>query len=308
MTALASAELLVEAPEPGSEEWLRYMSGSKIAAVMRLSPYESYYSLWFRMAGIVRPEGDSDVTRRGHYLEPGIAAWFTDQHPEYDVTPGGMWVSTQYPMYSISPDALLIHRETGEVVPGEWKSALDQDIWGEELSDEIPVYYRCQVMWGMGLLGLKRAKFCVLTSFLQFREFEVVFDQAEFDLLLAAADRFMASLVADEKPDIDSHRATYEVVKQLHPDIDPVKVEVPTELAVGYCNAKVAEKAAGDDARLWTARLADHMGNRKTATFAGKAIASRQSRGNGTPYVQAVRNLEPLPPSLIENTPMEEAS
>jgi putative phage-type endonuclease len=302
------ATLLADAPAPGTPEWLRYMTGSKIAAVMRLSPYESYYSLWYRMAGIVAPEAETDIMRRGHYLEPGIRAWFVDQHPEFDVAPAGMWVSDQHPLYAVNPDALVIDRETGEVLVGEWKSALDKDVWGEELSDEIPVYYRCQVMWAMGILSLKRARIAVLGSYLDFREFEVRFDPSEFALLVKAADVFMASLAAREHPDIDSHKATYEVIKAMHPLIDPAPIELPTELAVRYSNAKADAKVADEAARLWTSKVAAHMGSYKTATYAGATIATRRSKKGGTPYVQAVDNIERLPLDLIDTTDLEEAS
>ena len=33
---------------PGSDEWRKYMTASKIAAVMGHSPYESRFSLWHR--------------------------------------------------------------------------------------------------------------------------------------------------------------------------------------------------------------------------------------------------------------------
>lgn len=303
-----TAVLIPDAPAPGTPKWLRYMTGSKIAAVMRLSPYESYYSLWYRMAGIAAPEPENDLMRRGHYLEPGIRAWFADRHPEFDVTPAGMWASVESPAFAVSPDSLLIHRDTGEIVIGEWKSALDKDVWGEELSDEIPVYYRCQVMWAMGILGVKRAALAVLGSYLDFREFEVAFDQADFDRLVTEAEQFMASLAAREHPDIDSHHATYEVIKSMHPLIDPAPIELPTELAVRYTNAKADVKAAEEHAQLWTSKVAEHMGSYKTATHAGATIATRQARGAGAPYVVAARNLERLPLDLIYSTDPKEAS
>lgn len=298
-----TAVLLPDAPTPGSEEWLRYMTGSKIAAVMRLSPYESAYSLWHRMAGIVAPQAEQDVMRRGHYLEPGILAWLADRHPELilDARPA-MWASVEQPDFAVTPDAIGYLRTddmpTGEpAVLVEAKSALDKDIWGEELTDEIPVYYRCQAMWAMGILGLRRCLFGVLTSYLEFREYQVDFEQADFDLLVTAAEAFMASLRDRVPPDIDSHSQTYEVIRQMHPLIDDSSpIDLPDDLAHGYVAAKVACKAAEDDARLWTAKLADHMGNAKTARYAGRTIATRQVRGDSAPFVQAARGLQPLTP------------
>lgn len=291
-----SAVLIPDAPAPGTAEWLQYMTGSKIAAVMRLSPYESAYSLWHRMAGIIPPEEPSEQMRRGHYLEPSILAWLADQNPgiEFGVR-GSMWASVEHPAYAITPDALGTDRATGDQVLIEAKSALDKDVWGDELSDEIPVYYRCQVMWGMGILGIRRALVGVLSSYLDFREYEVLFDETEFALLVEAATAFMASLATREAPDIDSHSATYEVIREMHPAIDTgISIDLPADLAHGYVAAKLACKSAEDDARLWTAKLADHMGNAKTARYGGRIIATRQVRGEAVPFVQAARGLQPL--------------
>jgi len=307
---MSAAVRLADPPAPGTLDWLRYMTGSKIAAVMRLSPYESAYSLWHRMAGVVGGQPETDVMRRGHYLEPGIIAWLADRHPELTIGGrGSMWASLEHPDYAISPDALGTDLDTGETVVLEAKAALDKDVWGEQLSDEIPVCYRCQVMWAMGLLGARRALVGVLTSHLEFREYEVRFDQVEFDLLTAEAAKFMTSLVEHRPPDIDSHSATYEAIKQMHPMIDGAMVEVAADIAVPYTRAKVAEKAAADDARLWTAHLAHHMGNAKTARFNGQTIATRRAQCGGVvPHVRAVNNLEPLPLELLHTTDLEGAN
>lgn len=291
-----TAVLIPDAPAPGSEAWLRYMTGSKIAAVMRLSPYESAYSLWHRMAGVVAPQAEQDVMRRGHYLEPGILAWLADRHPEMEFgVRGSMWASLEHPHFAVTPDQLATDLASGEPVVVEAKSALDKDVWGEELSDEIPVYYRCQLMWALGVLGHRRALVGVLTSFLEFREYEVLFDPAEFALLVNAADAFMASLETRTPPDIDSHSATYDVIREMHPLVDPgISIDVPADLALGYVAAKVDCKAAEDNARLWTAKLADHMGNAKTARYGGRTIATRQVRGDGAPFVQTARGLQPI--------------
>ena len=78
--------LLAEPLVPGSPEWLQRMSASKIAAVVGLSPYQSRYSLWMQMAGLAPQPVQTKAMSRGHYLEPAIAAWFADQHPDWTVT------------------------------------------------------------------------------------------------------------------------------------------------------------------------------------------------------------------------------
>ena len=53
---LTPTGVLVPRLEPGSAAWLQRMSASKIAAVVGLSSYQSRFSLWHRMAGLVEQE------------------------------------------------------------------------------------------------------------------------------------------------------------------------------------------------------------------------------------------------------------
>jgi predicted phage-related endonuclease len=175
----------------------------------------------------------------------------------------------------------------------EAKYALYDDHWGEPGTDEIPVWYRCQVQWYLDVFGLDT---CYVMVFIgsqgQFREYVVKADPVDQAMLRDAAVEFLADLEKNEWPDIDSHNATYEAIKEMHPLIDTGgKVELPTELAVQYCQAKTAEKAAKEASQLATSLVADHMGNAQKATYALQTIASRQARGDGLPYVVAARNL-----------------
>jgi hypothetical protein len=105
---------LVPTKVPGSPDWMGYMTASKIAAVVGLSTYESPFSLWHRMAGNIANSADTDITRRGHYLEPAIRAWFADQHPELDVATTGTWVHNERAWQAgQTSDALVFDRRVG---------------------------------------------------------------------------------------------------------------------------------------------------------------------------------------------------
>ena len=48
MTAVLLPDL-----QPGSPDWQTRMTASKVAAVLGLSPWESRFSLWHRMSGLI---------------------------------------------------------------------------------------------------------------------------------------------------------------------------------------------------------------------------------------------------------------
>lgn len=293
---------------PGSREWLGYMSASKIAAVVGLSPWASRYSLWQEMSGQLEPEPMTTDQARGHYLEPAVAHWFADQHPEAEILPGHTWTRDDYPWMLASPDRLvylpdggapaaviLNEDETPPPPPAllEVKTASDDAEWGRPGTDEIPAYYRPQVVWQMAVTGAERVFVAVLTSRLEFREYVVDYDPDDAAFLISAAEEFMDSLVWGEPPALDEHKATYEAVKRLHPQINGEDVEVPFDVAAEYLTAKHAETAAKARAKKATTVLADAMGNAKGARCNGVYIAGRQSNGGGAPFVKA-------PPKLAD--------
>lgn len=290
--------------EPGSDEWLRHMSASKIAAVLGLSPYESRFSLWHRMAGQVPAEPDSDLLRRGHYLEPAIAAWFADQHPEFVVNPAGTFVSPHDDDFTATPDRLL-HRPLMRVDGAEFyvreplallecKSAADTDEWGEPGTDQVPVGYRAQVMWQMDCAGIDVCHIAVLTAYLEFVEYVVHYDADEAAFLRAEGRAFLDSLPTGPKPtrpDLDAHTATYQAVRQLHPDIEDVDVELDPALAKDFCTSKTAADQAARDFQHAKTRVADALGSGRRARLGKQTIATRQAKGAGVPYLVAGRSL-----------------
>jgi putative phage-type endonuclease len=280
--------------EPGSPEWMKRMTASKVAAVLGLSPWESRFSLWHRMAGLVEPTPETDQTRRGHYLEAAVADWFADQHPEMELLPGGAWAHPDRAWQAASPDRIATERDTWQkrslgVV--EIKTTAVDDEWGAAGTDEIPPYYRAQVVWQLDTLGLSTAYVAVLLPRLEFREYRIEYNADEAAYIRAEAKAFMDSLPggpAEQRPDLDAHAQTYLAVQQLHPEISGEAIDVPDHIGREFCDAIRALNAAKDREQAARTVLADHIGDAKTAKWLGKTIADRRSgRNGGTPYMQA---------------------
>lgn len=285
MSATTPTGVLVPRIEVGDPEWLRVMSASKIAAVLGLSPWESRFSLYHRMTGAVQDEGN-DNTRRGHYLEPAIAAWFADQHPDWLIEPTGTWLHPHRPWQAATPDRTATLPD-GEVELVELKSSADDEGWGDPGTDAVPVYYRAQVLWQMDVLGLRRCHVAVLLPHLKFQAYVVDYDAAEAAFMRNAAEQFLADLRAGNRPPIDDSTATYQVVRELHPDINGEETEVPAGLASEFLDAIDAEHDAKQAARLARARMADAMGSARYAVANQTRIARRQTTDGCTPYVVA---------------------
>jgi putative phage-type endonuclease len=298
-TDLAPVTALTGVPvpgvEPGSVEWLKTMSASKVAAALGLSPYESPFSLWHRMAGrIVDAQPPEPQLLRGHYLEDGVRRWFLDQHPDWQLQTAGSYAHPDQPRYTASPDGTLL-LPTGELRGYEGKTAADDDEWGVPGTDEIPAGYRVQVLWQMFVTGTRITHVAVLSAYLDLREYIVTYDDTEAAFIVAKAQEFLDTLPgapAEQRPSIDTHTATYEAIRRLHPLIDGSDVDLDPETAALYCHARHALKAAEQAEAYAKSVVADELGMGRRARFNGQTLAYRQAKGeDGVPYLTSSRNL-----------------
>ena len=275
---------------PGTDEWRQTMSASKIAAVVGLSPFTSRFALWHEMAGTIDRGPMTESMSRGHFLEPAVADWFAAQHPDWKVIPTGTWTHRETPWATATPDRLVL-------VPGggartlEVKTASYADEWGPSGTDQIPPGYRCQVVWAMFVTGATVAHVAALLGFLEFREYVIDFDVDEARFLFESAAQFMDELDQGEAPPLDGSDSTYQAVRELHPDIDDVEIQIEDELAVHLAATKrEAETAAAahTQAKAW---VLDAMGSARKATCNGLPIATRAAKNGGTPYLSLSRSL-----------------
>lgn len=279
--------IAIDPLKPGSPEWYRSMSASKVAAVLGLSKWESPFSLWHRMAGLVEPEPQTVDQARGHYLEPAIAAWFADQHPEFVVKPGACWRHGEHGWATASPDRQLYvdtrqgHRPVGIL---EIKTDAGDYPWGKPGTDEIPVHYRAQVMWQMDVVGVDTCYVAVLSSYLEFREYVVHYDAEEAALIRGRCADFMRSLDEGRAPELDGSEATYTVVRQLPDGVIDEAIDVPDDIAHAFTDAIYDVKAAEERKRLACARLLEHMGDHRQARWNDKPLATRAVKADGSTH------------------------
>lgn len=282
--------------EPGSDEWLQLITASKVAAILGLSPWESPFSLWHRMNGTVPGQGTSPAKERGHYLEPAIAQWFADQHPEWNVVYApGLYLAAGNERHAASPDGLLHASSAGKASAAlEVKTAARDDEWGRAGTDEVPIYYRAQALWQAYVLDVPRVHFAVLTSYLEFREYVVERDEEDLALIHQAVEAFLTSLDEGRPPLVDGSTATYEVVRRLHPEIDrELDVDVDPDLFAAWVEARRAAEEASDNQRHTAALLMEQMGSARRGLIDGVAVVRRQAKTGGSPYLTQIPTRQP---------------
>lgn len=288
--------------EPGTPEWLREMTASKVAAVVGLSPWQSRFSLWYEMNGVVPHQSGTPEMDRGHYLEPAVCSWLADQYGLV-LAPGQCWRHRERPWQVASPDRLAVGLGTDRAhiggAEGEALAVVEvktdaggKEEWGPDGSDEIPPGYRVQAVWQCDTLGLPLAYVGVLLPRLEFRGYVIEPAPGEAEWLRTEARAFLDSLAAGDPPDVDMHSATYNTLRVLHPQIAPKgsaeeDVDVPPSLAVPYARSVLGLRAAEDEYNLRRNELAAHMGTHRRAVYDQRTLAIRQPGPTGTPYPKA---------------------
>lgn len=275
--------------DPGSTEWhaarANGIGGSEIAAVMGLSPYESRFSLWHRKKGLIGPVEESPQMRWGKKHEPTICAEFTELHPKAGVVPSPTFCHPERPWQIANPDRLLVGQQPGATRPTavlEAKTAYDDEGWGEEGTDQIPVWYRAQCLWYLDVLGVDRCHVAVLIGLSDYREYVVEYDPVDALKMRQAAAEFMRTLATGERPDIDGHSATYQAIREIPEGLDPVDVEIPTLLGDRFYAAQDAFWVAEDELTACKGLLLDAIGTGQRAVCERQRVATRTVREGRT--------------------------
>lgn len=298
MTAVldSPAAVLVGHFPPLSEAWHAAradgIGGSEIAAVLGLSRWESRFSLYHRKAGRLPAQTENDEMEAGKRLEDAICQKFADSHPELVILRSGTYRSAARPWQIANPDRLVVCPEDNALLDA--KFALYGDEWGDPGSEDVPPYYLSQARWYMDVLGFDT---CYIQVFIggsaDWREYAIHPNDADTELMRAKGAEFMADLAAGRRPDIDDHSATYQAVKDLNPVIDDVKVDLPTDIALGYLHALQDEKAAKAAKTLACSLVADHLGNARRGMYDGKCICLRvPGKGDAAPHLRPANGLD----------------
>ncbi len=282
--------VLVSDAAPNSDAWhaarRQGLGASEIAAVVGLSPFESAFSLWHRKKGnIPGPDPSNPLFYWGHALEGVVADRFSDDHPEFDVVSIGTHRHSERVWQFANLDRALYNPAVAGEILGllEIKTTRYGDNWGPSGSDEIPVHVRCQVMQQMDVFSAPYAWVAVLIGGNDYREYRIDFDETDAAALRDAGAAFWASLQTDDEPPIDASFATYEAVRELHPDIDAdMDAEVSDDLFQQYIWTKQMADSYADEHREMKSKVLAAMGKARRALVADIPVLRRQPGRGGS--------------------------
>ncbi|MEU9436550.1 lambda-exonuclease family protein [Streptomyces sp. NPDC048252] len=268
---------------PGTPEWDEARKGlcitaTEIAAVLGLSPWMSRFTLWHKKAGLpAAPFEASPEMRWGSRFEDDVAEEFAERHPEHPLLETGTWRHQDRVWQRATPDRLWGNSIT------EIKTAASPDGWGPDGGDEVPVHYRCQVLWQQDTLGLHApARLAVLILPYDYREYVVEYDETDAKVMRDAAERFLDDVRHGNRPPIDGATDTYRTIRVQPDGLEDRDVEIPADLVARWDAAYSTAAAAAAELTQVRGEVLDLIGNAKRAVHGDRRIAYRTVRDGKT--------------------------
>lgn len=267
--------------KPGSAEWARLVTASKVAAILGVSPYESPRSLWHKMRGDIPAQAQTAVQARGHHLEAGVLNWFFADHPELTRAGGEQTVTREdLPWAAATPDDIATDPD-GVPIPVDAKTVgRDDGEWGNPGTDQVPLHLLTQAMWVMHLGMFDRFIFTRLGPFLDRDEYPVAYDLELAADIEARCFAFWLSLADGEPPALDGRAETYDALRTVSP-LGEGAWEAPEALARKLCETRAAVDTAESAYNLARSRVLDAMGDAKQVTYRGHVLGQKQKTKTG---------------------------
>ena len=277
----------MNAPEPliFAPDRNTYLGGSDVAAILGISPWLSPFMLYQKKIG----EYVEDVTPakqkifdRGHRWEPIVVEMLVDElrergHDVEIIARNQRYQDPEFPFLAAEIDLEL--RVDGEEVNGEAKTVSPFAVksWGDEDSDEIPIYYAAQVMHGLMIKPRRRTVIAALTGFDDKpRVHWIARDEETIAGIRAREVAFWTRVQNREAPE----PTTLDDVKFLYQRDGGTVIEADDNLVMSCQQLKDLKSAAKNldgQIELLATQIKIQMGAAATLIYQGKSLATWKS-------------------------------
>lgn len=304
----------------GSQRWHRLrnsgIGASEIAAALGIAPaaWTSPMSLYLRKRGELPDVRDNSRMEWGRLLEGAILQRFLQCHPEFRDGPcltGRLYRSKARPWQLATPDAVVFEKRggfaydrhpaprlaEGRPVVVEIKTGSSKEGWGEERSDEIPVYYRAQVLQSMDVVGAEVAWVPVLFNGREYREYRVEYHKRDVEIMRTRGEQFWRMVQDGTPPTLDGLEATTRAMRIAWGVEEDKTAQVTREVIERINRAKALETRV----KKMRARYENEL--RGLMEDAGEALVGPVVVAKRTTYQQSVVDLDALReehPELVE--------
>lgn len=246
----------------------KYLGASDVPAVLGVSPWRTASDVYYsKTAEFEKKDTGNKATTAGHYLELSTLAFAEDQLGR--LKRNQFRVHPTVPYASATLDAICLDRDMEGV---EAKSTANPDNWGEEGTDQIPIYYLAQVQWQMFVTGFQVIHVPLVTKdfVLNFKMYRVERDEELINSIVGRCHEFWTGNVMKKVPPKDTVPApkTLQRMKRV-----PDKVTTVDDILVrDWQQKKIALKEAKKDEQAARMRMLESLGDAEVGKFTGGVI------------------------------------
>ena len=194
----------MNAPQTLVLDRTKYLGGSDVAAILGISPWRTQLDVYFDK---IQPRVESNdparmkVLTRGKRMEPYVIDLLQEDTGLNIVRRGQRYIDPELPFIAAEIDA---EAESGENIEIKTSSPFKSREWGEQQTDEIPVYYTAQAMHGMMVHDAPLCIFGVLIGADDFRIYRVERDDETIAAIRAKEIAFWDRIQRQEPPEPSS--------------------------------------------------------------------------------------------------------
>lgn len=283
----------------------KFLGGSDAAAVMGLSPWATPVELWQQKTGR-KPRVEPDAAAkaryaRGHALEPFIRdmviAKLRDEWGcEVElIACNARYPDPEHPFLSCEIDFEL--RITGTVLIGDTLvqfqgehinadaksvSGFARKKWGEVDTEDVPIEYAAQFMFGLMLTG---RRYCLVAALRSFDDVDIYWTVRDDETIAAMRPKLVSFWVDHVQADVPPDPMVFSDIKALFP-LDNGQAVEATERIAGLVarlrDVKSQLSSLTSTEESLTFEIGDFMSPNAVLTYEGKVIATwkaQQQRG-----------------------------
>lgn len=259
-------------PKPGTTDWARMVSASKVPTILGLNPFETPGELWMVMSGLTEPEHlEGDHLEWGHVAEDSLARWWKHKNPGWLLSPGEVtYTNHDLPFANIATlDRRGKRGRSYHII--ECKTSNSTQTWA---GDELPQHVAAQVLAQMGISGIHEATVVAQLHSTVPRLYDVTFDPELWAGVVDEIQAFTRTLGNSEPPAPDP--ALLEAIaKSTHAtpeDSGTIELNEEDDAVRELREAKAQLDAAKTRLEAAKSALADHAAGH-TITVDGKKLA-----------------------------------
>lgn len=253
----------------------KYIGASDVPAIIGVSPWKTASDVYYDKTAEFedKEEKPNKAIQAGVLLEDSVID-FAAQSLGVKVKRNQFRVHSEHKWASSTLDAMIVG--SNEAIEAKTTSMCDG--WGEERTDQIPIYYIAQVQWQMFVTGIERVWVpCLMPDYvLAFKLYVVDRDQDIINRLVEQCADFWGKHVLAGVPPAETAPAP-QTIQRMKRVPDKV-VPIDDQLVFDYQAALSVQREASKKLKSAKMKMLESLGDAEVGSYSGGVLKYRKRK------------------------------